>query len=315
MTQIINYNNKMFFEGKFKILSETEPKIEYDFQNSDKYVKIGNNLTLKLVKIPNSKKIKNVNNIEETKKKNLNEFEIILIYDNRDSIISKEKPISNVSKPNDLSKNNEPIIMIEKSPSKKNNNEKIELLRDNLLNKKPNIEYNSSLSTSLQIPEDEFKKANSCIQNKKVIELNEEEINNEKISSKSQIVFENENVGLSEKNPEKLIKKKRKRDDEEKSFQIVIDNSTLNLGNNDFITYSEPKINKSFMNKSNIMNKQIIKNDEKKIGQKSKRGRKENWTKIQKRKKKEKLLSKSIIFYFYYIFLEITILMVNIKFK
>ena len=28
------------------------------------------------------------------------------------------------------------------------------------------------------------------------------------------------------------------------------------------------------MNKSNIMNKQIIKNDEKKIGQKSKRGRK-----------------------------------------
>ena len=274
MTQIINYNNKMFFEGKFKILSETEPKIEYDFQNSDKYVKIGNNLTLKLVKIPNSKKIKNVNNIEETKKKNLNEFEIILIYDNRDSIISKEKPISNVSKPNDLSKNNEPIIMIEKSPSKKNNNEKIELLRDNLLNKKPNIEYNSSLSTSLQIPEDEFKKANSCIQNKKVIELNEEEINNEKISSKSQIVFENENVGLSEKNPEKLIKKKRKRDDEEKSFQIVIDNSTLNLGNNDFITYSEPKINKSFMNKSNIMNKQIIKNDEKKIGQKSKRGRK-----------------------------------------
>ena len=41
MTQIINYNNKMFFEGKFKILSETEPKIEYDFQNSDKYVKIG----------------------------------------------------------------------------------------------------------------------------------------------------------------------------------------------------------------------------------------------------------------------------------
>ena len=274
MTQIINYNNKMFFEGKFKILSETEPKIEYDFQNSDKYVKIGNNLTLKLVKIPNSKKIKNVNNNEETKKKNLNEFEIILIYDNRDSIISKEKPISNVSKPNDLSKNNEPIIMIEKSPSKKNNNEKIELLRDNLLNKKPNIEYNSSLSTSLQIPEDEFKKANSCIQNKKVIELNEEEINNEKISSKSQIVFENENVGLSEKNPEKLIKKKRKRDDEEKSFQIVIDNSTLNLGNNDFITYSEPKINKSFMNKSNIMNKQIIKNDEKKIGQKSKRGRK-----------------------------------------
>jgi hypothetical protein len=274
MTQIINYNNKMFFEGKFKILSETEPKIEYDFQNSDKYVKIGNNLTLKLVKIPNSKKIKNVNNIEETKKKNLNEFEIILIYDNRDSIISKEKPISNVSKPNDLSKNNEPIIMIEKSPSKKNNNEKIELLRDNLLNKKPNIEYNSSLSTSLQIPEDEFKKANSCIQNKKVIELNEEEINNEKISSKSQIVFENENVGLSEKNPEKLIKKKRKRDDEEKSFQIVIDNSTLNLGNNDFITYSEPKINKSFMNKSNIMNKQIIKNNEKKIGQKSKRGRK-----------------------------------------
>jgi hypothetical protein len=274
MTQIINYNNKMFFEGKFKILSETEPKIEYDFQNSDKYVKIGNNLTLKLVKIPNSKKIKNVNNIEETKKKNLNEFEIILIYDNRDSIISKEKPISNVSKPNDLSKNNEPIIMIEKSPSKKNNNEKIELLRDNLLNKKPNIEYNSSLSTSLQIPEDEFKKANSCIQNKKVIELNEEEINNEKISSKSQIVFENENVGLSEKNPEKLIKKKRKRDDEEKSFQIVIDNSTLNLGNNDFITYSEPKINKSVMNKSNIMNKQIIKNDEKKIGQKSKRGRK-----------------------------------------
>ena len=264
----------MFFEGKFKILSETEPKIEYDFQNSDKYVKIGNNLTLKLVKIPNSKKIKNVNNIEETKKKNLNEFEIILIYDNRDSIISKEKPISNVSKPNDLSKNNEPIIMIEKFPSKKNNNEKIELLRDNLLNKKPNIEYNSSLSTSLQIPEDEFKKANSCIQNKKVIELNEEEINNEKISSKSQIVFENENVGLSEKNPEKLIKKKRKRDDEEKSFQIVIDNSTLNLGNNDFITYSEPKINKSFMNKSNIMNKQIIKNDEKKIGQKSKRGRK-----------------------------------------
>ena len=274
MTQIINYNNKMFFEVKFKILSETEPKIEYDFQNSDKYVKIGNNLTLKLVKIPNSKKIKNVNNIEETKKKNLNEFEIILIYDNRDSIISKEKPISNVSKPNDLSKNNEPIIMIEKSPSKKNNNEKIELLRDNLLNKKPNIEYNSSLSTSLQIPEDEFKKANSCIQNKKVIELNEEEINNEKISSKSQIVFENENVGLSEKNPEKLIKKKRKRDDEEKSFQIVIDNSTLNLGNNDFITYSEPKINKSVMNKSNIMNKQIIKNDEKKIGQKSKRGRK-----------------------------------------
>lgn len=274
MTQIINYNNKMFFEGKFKILSETEPKIEYDFQNSDKYVKIGNNLTLKLVKIPNSKKIKNVNNIEETKKKNLNEFEIILIYDNRDSIISKEKPISNVSKPNDLSKNNEPIIMIEKSPSKKNNNEKIELLRDNLLNKKPNIEYNSSLSTSLQIPEDEFKKANSCIQNKKVIELNEEEINNEKISSKSQIVFENENVGLSEKNPEKLIKKKRKRDDEEKSFQIVIDNSTLNLGNNDFITYSEPKLNKSVMNKSNIMNKQIIKNDEKKIGQKSKRGRK-----------------------------------------
>lgn len=264
----------MFFEGKFKILSETEPKIEYDFQNSDKYVKIGNNLTLKLVKIPNSKKIKNVNNIEETKKKNLNEFEIILIYDNRDSIISKEKPISNVSKPNDLSKNNEPIIMIEKFPSKKNNNEKIELLRDNLLNKKPNIEYNSSLSTSLQIPEDEFKKANSCIQNKKVIELNEEEINNEKISSKSQIVFENENVGLSEKNPEKLIKKKRKRDDEEKSFQIVIDNSTLNLGNNDFITYSEPKINKSVMNKSNIMNKQIIKNDEKKIGQKSKRGRK-----------------------------------------
>lgn len=274
MTQIINYNNKMFFEGKFKILSETEPKIEYDFQNSDKYVKIGNNLTLKLVKIPNSKKIKNVNNIEETKKKNLNEFEIILIYDNRDSIISKEKPISNVSKPNDLSKNNEPIIMIEKFPSKKNNNEKIELLRDNLLNKKPNIEYNSSLSTSLQIPEDEFKKANSCIQNKKVIELNEEEINNEKISSKSQIVFENENVGLSEKNPEKLIKKKRKRDDEEKSFQIVIDNSTLNLGNNDFITYSEPKLNKSVMNKSNIMNKQIIKNDEKKIGQKSKRGRK-----------------------------------------
>ena len=274
MTQIINYNNKMFFEGKFKILSETEPKIEYDFQNSDKYVKIGNNLTLKLVKIPNSKKIKNVNNIEETKKKNLNEFEIILIYDNRDSMVSKEKPTFNVSKPNDLSKNNEPIIMIEKSPSKKNNNEKIELLRDNLLNKKPNIEYNSSLSTSLQIPEDEFKKANSCIQNKKVIELNEEEINNEKISSKSQIVFENENVGLSEKNPEKLIKKKRKRDDEEKSFQIVIDNSTLNLGNNDFITYSEPKINKSFMNKSNIMNKQIIKNDEKKIGQKSKRGRK-----------------------------------------
>ena len=274
MTQIINYNNKMFFEGKFKILSETEPKIEYDFQNSDKYVKIGNNLTLKLVKIPNSKKIKNVNNIEETKKKNLNEFEIILIYDNRDSIIAKEKPISNVSKPNDLSKNNEPIIMIEKFPSKKNNNEKIELLRDNLLNKKPNIEYNSSLSTSLQIPEDEFKKANSCIQNKKVIELNEEEINNEKISSKSQIVFENENVGLSEKNPEKLIKKKRKRDDEEKSFQIVIDNSTLNLGNNDFITYSEPKLNKSVMNKSNIMNKQIIKNDEKKIGQKSKRGRK-----------------------------------------
>ena len=264
----------MFFEGKFKILSETEPKIEYDFQNSDKYVKIGNNLTLKLVKIPNSKKIKNVNNIEETKKKNLNEFEIILIYDNRDSIISKEKPISNVSKPNDLSKNNEPIIMIEKFPSKKNNNEKIKLLRDNLLNKKPNIEYNSSLSTSLQIPEDEFKKANSCIQNKKVIELNEEEINNEKISSKSQIVFENENVGLSEKNPEKLIKKKRKRDDEEKSFQIVIDNSTLNLGNNDFITYSEPKLNKSVMNKSNIMNKQIIKNDEKKIGQKSKRGRK-----------------------------------------
>lgn len=264
----------MFFEGKFKILSETEPKIEYDFQNSDKYVKIGNNLTLKLVKIPNSKKIKNVNNIEETKKKNLNEFEIILIYDNRDSIISKEKPISNVSKPNDLSKNNEPIIMIEKFPSKKNNNEKIELLRDNLLNKKPNIEYNSSLSTSLQIPEDEFKKANSCIQNKKVIELNEEEINNEKISSKSQIVFENENVGLSEKNPEKLIKKKRKRDDEEKSFQIVIDNSTLNLGNNDFITYSEPKLNKSVMNKSNIMNKQIIKNDEKKIEQKSKRGRK-----------------------------------------
>ena len=62
----------MFFEGKFKILSETEPKIEYDFQNSDKYVKIGNNLTLKLVKIPNSKKIKNVNNIEETKKKKLN---------------------------------------------------------------------------------------------------------------------------------------------------------------------------------------------------------------------------------------------------
>lgn len=274
MTQIINYNNKMFFEGKFKILSETEPKIEYDFQNSDKYVKIGNNLTLKLVKIPNSKKIKNVNNIEETKKKNLNEFEIILIYDNRDSIISKEKPISNVSKPNDLSKNNEPIIMIEKFPSKKNNNEKIELLRENLLNKKPNIEYNSSLSTSLQIPEDEFKKANSCIQNKKVIELNEEEINNEKISSKSQIVFENENVGLSEKNPEKLIKKKRKRDDEEKSFQIVIDNSTLNLGNNDFITYSEPKLNKSVMNKSNFMNKQIIKNDEKKIGQKSKRGRK-----------------------------------------
>ena len=274
MTQIINYNNKMFFEGKFKILSETEPKIEYDFQNSDKYVKIGNNLTLKLVKIPNSKKIKNVNNIEETKKKNLNEFEIILIYDNRDSMVSKEKPTFNVSKPNDLSKNNEPIIMIEKSPSKKNNNEKIELLRDNLLNKKPNIEYNSSLSTSLQIPEDEFKKANSCIQNKKVIELNEEEINNEKISSKSQIVFENENVGLSEKNPEKLIKKKRKRDDEEKSFQIVIDNSTLNLGNNDFITYSEPKLNKSVMNKSNIMNKQIIKNDEKKIGQKSKRGRK-----------------------------------------
>ena len=274
MTQIINYNNKMFFEGKFKILSETEPKIEYDFQNSDKYVKIGNNLTLKLVKIPNSKKIKNVNNIEETKKKNLNEFEIILIYDNRDSIISKEKPISKVSKPNDLSKNNEPIIRIEKFPSKKNNNEKIKLLRDNLLNKKPNIEYNSSLSTSLQIPEDEFKKANSCIQNKKVIELNEEEINNEKISSKSQIVFENENVGLSEKNPEKLIKKKRKRDDEEKSFQIVIDNSTLNLGNNDFITYSEPKLNKSVMNKSNIMNKQIIKNDEKKIGQKSKRGRK-----------------------------------------
>lgn len=274
MTQIINYNNKMFFEGKFKILSETEPKIEYDFQNSDKYVKIGNNLTLKLVKIPNSKKIKNVNNIEETKKKNLNEFEIILIYDNRDSMVSKEKPTFNVSKPNDLSKNNEPIIMIEKFPSKKNNNEKIELLRDNLLNKKPNIEYNSSLSTSLQIPEDEFKKANSCIQNKKVIELNEEEINNEKISSKSQIVFENENVGLSEKNPEKLIKKKRKRDDEEKSFQIVIDNSTLNLGNNDFITYSEPKLNKSVMNKSNIMNKQIIKNDEKKIGQKSKRGRK-----------------------------------------
>ena len=274
MTQIINYNNKMFFEGKFKILSETEPKIEYDFQNSEKYVKIGNNLTLKLVKIPNSKKIKNVNNNEETKKKNLNEFEIILIYDNRDSMVSKEKPTFNVSKPNDLSKNNEPIIMIEKSPSKKNNNEKIELLRDNLLNKKPNIEYNSSLSTSLQIPEDEFKKANSCIQNKKVIELNEEEINNEKISSKSQIVFENENVGLSEKNPEKLIKKKRKRDDEEKSFQIVIDNSTLNLGNNDFITYSEPKLNKSVMNKSNIMNKQIIKNDEKKIGQKSKRGRK-----------------------------------------
>ncbi len=274
MTQIINYNNKMFFEGKFKILSETEPKIEYDFQNSEKYVKIGNNLTLKLVKIPNSKKIKNVNNNEETKKKNLNEFEIILIYDNRDSMVSKEKPTFNVSKPNDLSKNNEPIIMIEKSPSKKNNNEKIELLRDNLLNKKPNIEYNSSLSTSLQIPEDEFKKTNSCILNKKVIELNEEEINNEKISSKSQMLFEKENVGLSEKNPEKLIKKKRKRDDEEKKIQIVIDNSTLNPGNNDLITYSEPKINKSVMNKSNIMNKQIIKNDEKKIEQKSKRGRK-----------------------------------------
>ncbi len=264
----------MFFEGKFKILSETEPKIEYDFQNSEKYVKIGNNLTLKLVKIPNSKKIKNVNNNEETKKKNLNEFEIILIYDNRDSMVSKEKPTFNVSKPNDLSKNNEPIIMIEKSPSKKNNNEKIELLRDNLLNKKPNIEYNSSLSTSLQIPEDEFKKTNSCILNKKVIELNEEEINNEKISSKSQMLFEKENVGLSEKNPEKLIKKKRKRDDEEKKIQIVIDNSTLNPGNNDLITYSEPKINKSVMNKSNIMNKQIIKNDEKKIEQKSKRGRK-----------------------------------------
>ncbi len=277
MTQIINYNNKMFFEGKFKILSETEPKIEYDFQNSEKYVKIGNNLTLKLVKIPNSKKIKNVNNNEETKKKNLNEFEIILIYDNRDSMVSKEKPTFNVSKPNDLSKNNEPIIMIEKSPSKKNNNEKIELLRDNLLNKKPNIEYNSSLSTSLQIPEDEFKKTNSCILNKKVIELNEEEINNEKISSKSQMLFEKENVGLSEKNPEKLIKKKRKRDDEEKKIQIVIDNSTLNPGNNDLITYSEPKINKSVMNKSNIMNKQIIKNDEKKIEQKSKRGRKKKY--------------------------------------
>ena len=238
MTQIINFNNKLFLEEKFKIYTPNELTIEYDFNKEEKYLNIGNKLILKIIKVKKKQKYNKEDIFQpQQNHKNDKEYEIIITYDDRQNSIfqgkaisiksnsnnsnktNKEKAISIDSKYNNLSKEKDYInyVIYKDKQNQKQIKNDVKNLRKNLLNKNPIVEYNnSSLSTTFQINEEELKKSKSCNQSNVIIELHsdseEPEIKGiERISSKSEEISIIQKNKIYENIKNTLINKKRKR--------------------------------------------------------------------------------------------------------
>ena len=265
MTQIINFNNKLFLEEKFKIFTPNKLKIEYDFNNEEKYLNIDNKLVLKIIKVEKIQKYSK-DDIFEPKQyyQYGNEYEIIITYDDRQNSIMKEKaisinsnsnsnkskmseierPISIESKSDNLSKEKDSInfeIYKEKQNQKQIKND-VKLLRKNLLNKNHIFEYNNStLSTTFQINEEDKRKCNTCNQSNIIIELDSDSENESNIKGKEKLTCRTEEFSNIKKKKifeninNALVNKKRKRSDEEKEIYINIDNRGIDFNKFDFI--------------------------------------------------------------------------------
>ena len=256
MTQIINFNNKLFLEEKFKIYTPNELTIEYDFNKEEKYLNIGNKLILKIIKVKKKQKYNKEDIFQpQQNHKNDKEYEIIITYDDRQNSIfqgkaisiksnsnnsnktNKEKAISIDSKYNNLSKEKDYInyVIYKDKQNQKQIKNDVKNLRKNLLNKNPIVEYNnSSLSTTFQINEEELKKSKSCNQSNVIIELHsdseEPEIKGiERISSKSEEISIIQKNKIYENIKNTLINKKRKRSIDKKDFYIYIDNNGIDF--------------------------------------------------------------------------------------
>ena len=271
MTQIINFNNKLFLEEKFKIYTPNELTIEYDFNKEEKYLNIGNKLILKIIKVKKKQKYNKEDIFQpQQNHKNDKEYEIIITYDDRQNSIfqgkaisiksnsnnsnktNKEKAISIDSKYNNLSKEKDYInyVIYKDKQNQKQIKNDVKNLRKNLLNKNPIVEYNnSSLSTTFQINEEELKKSKSCNQSNVIIELHsdseEPEIKGiERISSKSEEISIIQKNKIYENIKNTLINKKRKRSIDKKDFYIYIDNNGIDFNKYETISLKQltPKV-------------------------------------------------------------------------
>jgi len=291
MTQIINFNNKLFLEEKFKIYTPNELTIEYDFNKEEKYLNIGNKLILKIIKVKKKQKYNKEDIFQpQQNHKNDKEYEIIITYDDRQNSIfqgkaisiksnsnnsnktNKEKAISIDSKYNNLSKEKDYInyVIYKDKQNQKQIKNDVKNLRKNLLNKNPIVEYNnSSLSTTFQINEEELKKSKSCNQSNVIIELHsdseEPEIKGiERISSKSEEISIIQKNKIYENIKNTLINKKRKRSIDKKDFYIYIDNNGI-----DFNKYES-------MSLEQLTPKVTYNNNKKKKGKKKKLDKRKN---------------------------------------
>ena len=291
MTQIINFNNKLFLEEKFKIYTPNELTIEYDFNKEEKYLNIGNKLILKIIKVKKKQKYNKEDIFQpQQNHKNDKEYEIIITYDDRQNSIfqgkaisiksnsnnsnktNKEKAISIDSKYNNLSKEKDYInyVIYKDKQNQKQIKNDVKNLRKNLLNKNPIVEYNnSSLSTTFQINEEELKKSKSCNQSNVIIELHsdseEPEIKGiERISSKSEEISIIQKNKIYENIKNTLINKKRKRSIDKKDFYIYIDNNGI-----DFNKYET-------MSLEQLTPKVTYNNNKKKKGKKKKLDKRKN---------------------------------------
>ena len=291
MTQIINFNNKLFLEEKFKIYTPNELTIEYDFNKEEKYLNIGNKLILKIIKVKKKQKYNKEDIFQpQQNHKNDKEYEIIITYDDRQNSIfqgkaisiksnsnnsnktNKEKAISIDSKYNNLSKEKDYInyVIYKDKQNQKQIKNDVKNLRKNLLNKNPIVEYNnSSLSTTFQINEEELKKSKSCNQSNVIIELHsdseEPEIKGiERISSKSEEISIIQKNKIYENIKNTLINKKRKRSIDKKDFYIYIDNNGI-----DFNKYES-------MSLEQLTPKVTYNNNKKKKGKKKKSDKRKN---------------------------------------